>query len=111
MPEVDSSSVNGYWNDVTPSIPGPYMMDGFGFPASAGRFRFKQEVKIVERLINDLDRDSAVLDPDCGMGYWAQNFAQYFSQVGAVEGGRSLYEALKEQCNSPPNINATMLMR
>lgn len=106
MPEVSATSVSKYWNGVTPSILGPYMMDGFGLPASAGRFRFKQEINIVERLINRLNCNSAVLDLGCGMGYWAQYFAQRFSQVDAVEGSHSLYQTLKEQCISQPNINA-----
>ena len=40
LPEINQTSVNRYWAEVTPSILGPYMMDGFGFPMSAGDFRF-----------------------------------------------------------------------
>ncbi len=44
---LDYSIVNSYWKKADPSIMGPYMMDGFGFPASAGRFRFRAESVIV----------------------------------------------------------------
>jgi len=36
--EIDSAKVNQYWEAAAPSILGPYMMDGFGFPSSAGGF-------------------------------------------------------------------------
>ena len=41
MTEIDYAKVNRYWEDATPSILGPYMLDDFGFPASAGDFRFR----------------------------------------------------------------------
>ena len=37
--QLDYSKVRAYWRHAKPSILGPYMMDGFGFPAAAGRFR------------------------------------------------------------------------
>ena len=37
---LDYSIITSYWKKVKPSIMGPYMMEGFGFPARAGRFRF-----------------------------------------------------------------------
>ncbi len=40
MTEIDYAKVNRYWEGANPSILGPYMMDGSGFPASAGDFRF-----------------------------------------------------------------------
>jgi hypothetical protein len=38
------------------------MMDGFGFPAGAGRFRFRGECKIASRLIHGANTDGCVLD-------------------------------------------------
>ena len=35
--KLDYSKVRTYWKQATPSILGPYMTDGFGFPASGGR--------------------------------------------------------------------------
>ena len=35
--ELDYSKVRTYWKQATPLILGPYMTDGFGFPASGGR--------------------------------------------------------------------------
>ena len=45
--KVNYDKINHYWNNATPSILGPYLMDGFGFPASAGQFRFQAECRIV----------------------------------------------------------------
>ena len=102
--DIDYSSVNQYWNNARPSIMGPYMMDGFGFPASAGRFRFHAEKTIVEYLIRGLDRDGAVLDLGCGIGYWTEYFARNFRKVIAIESSRPLYDALKQQCSPYSNI-------
>ncbi len=76
--DIDYSSVNQYWNNARPSILGPYMMDGFGFPASAGQFRFRAEKAIVQQLTQSLNRDGTALDLGCGIGYWAEYFAQNF---------------------------------
>ncbi len=35
-PLLDYATVSRYWSNAKPSIMGPYMMDGFGFPGSAG---------------------------------------------------------------------------
>ena len=102
--DIDYSCVNQYWNNARPSIMGPYMMDGFGFPASAGRFRFRAEKAIVQQLIQSLDRDGTVLDLGCGIGYWTEYFAQNFRKVIAIESSRPLYDALKQHCLPYSNI-------
>ena len=73
---LDYSVVNSYWKKADPSIMGPYMMDGFGFPASAGRFRFHAESVIVQQLIRNakVDTTGAALDLGSGVGYWAEFF-------------------------------------
>jgi len=43
MAELDYEAVQRYWNNARPSILGPYMMEGFGFPPAAGLFRFNAE--------------------------------------------------------------------
>ncbi len=103
-PNIDYSCVNQYWNNARPSIMGPYMMDGFGFPASAGRFRFRAEKAIVRQLIRGLDRNGAVLDLGCGIGYWTGYFARNFRKVIAIESSRPLYDALKQQCLPYSNV-------
>ncbi len=84
------------------------MMDGFGFPASAGHFRFRAESGIVKRLLHHVDPNGAVLDLGCGVGYWAETFAQRFSRVVAVEGSGALYEALEERCAPYRNIRPVL---
>jgi len=79
-------------------------MDGFGFPVSAGKFRFHAEAMIVRRLLHGIEHDGAVLDLGSGVGYWAEEFASRFSQVIAVEGSNALYPALDERCGPIPNI-------
>ncbi len=84
------------------------MMDGFGFPASAGHYRFRAESGIVKRLLRDVDPKGEVLDLGCGVGYWAEAFAQRFSSVVAVEGSGALYQALEERCAPYPNIRPVL---
>ncbi|HJP14608.1 MAG TPA: class I SAM-dependent methyltransferase [Nitrospinota bacterium] len=105
MTELDYASVKRYWEEATPSILGPYMMDGFGFPASAGDFRFQAESLIVRRLAGDVKRDGAVLDLGSGIGFWAEDFARRFSRVTAVEGSRTLFESLQKRCSPFPNLS------
>ncbi|HIF00136.1 MAG TPA: class I SAM-dependent methyltransferase [Planctomycetes bacterium] len=104
MAELNYEAVNNYWRTARPSILGPYMMDGFGFPASAGRFRFRAETRIAERLIRDLNSDGTVLDLGSGIGYWAEHFSEQFAKVVAVEASTQLYDALKQRCASHANV-------
>ena len=100
MDELNYDRVNKYWRTVRPSILGPYMMDGFGFPAAAGRFRFRAETRITQRLIRGLNPDGTVLNLGSGIGYWAEHFAEHFAKVVAVEASTPLYDALKQRCAS-----------
>ena len=104
-PLLDYAAVGRYWSRATPSIMGPYMMDGFGFPASAGSYRFEAECEIVERLTRDasIDPDGAVLDLGSGVGFWAEYFAQRFDKVVAVEASVPLYEAMVARCSKYSN--------
>jgi trans-aconitate methyltransferase len=101
---LDYEGVKQYWSNARPSILGPYMMDGFGFPAAAGRFRFHAENQIVQKLIRGVNGRGTVLDLGCGVGYWTEFFARHFNRVVAIEGSRPLYEATKERCASYPNV-------
>jgi len=104
---LDYSIVNRYWKKADPSIMGPYMMDGFGFPANAGRFRFHAESVIVQQLIHDakVDTTGAVLDLGSGVGYWAEYFALKFKKVVAVEASTPLYESMVQRCSSYDNLS------
>ena len=106
MPEIDQVSVNRYWENVKSSILGPYMMDGFGFPLSAGDFRFRAEVRVVRRLLHGVAHKGPVLDLGSGVGYWAEELARSFSRVDAVEGSNPLYQALEKRCAPYSNIRA-----
>ena len=101
--QLDYAGVNDYWNSAKPSILGPYMMDGFGFPASAGEFRFQAERRIVNRLIQGIDHH-CVLDLGCGIGHWAEYFAHHFTKVVAVEASASLFKAMVRQCRVHTNV-------
>ncbi len=104
-PQLDYSKVQAYWTRARPSMLGPYMMDGFGFPAAAGRFRFRGERKVVAEAIQGLGPDTSVLDLGSGVGVWAEYFAQRFAQVVAVEASSTLYEVLKDRCSRYPNVS------
>jgi len=106
MPKIDHASVKQYWENVKASILGPYMMDNFGFPVSAGEHRFQAESRIVRRLLSSVEHNGTVLDLGSGVGYWAEEFARSFSQVVAVEGSSVLYFALDKRCTSYPNVCA-----
>jgi len=82
------------------------MMDGFGFPASAGQFRFQAECRIVQQLIQDQRINAhCVLDLGCGIGFWTKYFSQQFNKVTAVEASAPLFEAMVQRCSTSPNIN------
>jgi SAM-dependent methyltransferase len=106
---LDYATVSRYWSRAKPSIMGPYMMEGFGFPASAGSYRFDAECEIVERLIRSTSINSggAVLDLGSGVGYWAEYFARRFGRVIALEASVPLYEAMVARCSH--YSNATLL--
>ncbi len=104
MADLNYESVKKYWRSARPSILGPYMMDGFGFPAAAGRFRFRAETRITQGLLRGLNPDGTVLDLGSGIGYWAEHFAEHFAKVVAVEASTPLYDALKQRCAAHPNV-------
>lgn len=104
--QLDYQAVKRYWDRAKPSPLGPYMMDGFGFPAGAGRFRFRAETKIVQGLIGGRDTGGAVLDLGSGIGHWAEFFAERFARVVAVEGSDGFHEALAERAKTNPRITA-----
>ena len=103
-PQLDYLKVREYWKRARPSMLGPYMMDGFGFPAGAGRFRFRGELHAVAETIRDLRPDISVLDLGCGVGVWTEYFAQRFAKVVAVEASSTLCEVLRERCSRYPNV-------
>ena len=107
MPALDYQTVSRYWDRAGPSILGPYMMDGFGFPPAAGRFRFRGECQIVEQLIDRADPQGSVLDLGSGIGCWTEYFAQRFARVVAVEASRPLFEAMEQRCR--PLVNVEMI--
>ncbi len=102
--ELDYATVHQYWNAAQPSILAPYMMDGFGFPTGAGRFRFLAESRIVQRLIAGANTNGTVLDLGSGMGYWAEFFSPRFANVVAIEASLSLYDDLKRRCAPYANV-------
>jgi len=104
MTELNYDAVTRYWHTARPSILGPYMMDGFGFPAAVGRFRFRAETRITQRLIHGLDPAGTLLDLGSGIGHWAEHFAERFANVVAVEASTPLFDALKQRCASHPNV-------
>jgi len=108
-PLLDYATVSRYWSKAKPSIMDPYMMVGFGFPASAGRYRFDAECEIVERLIRStsINSDGAVLDLGSGVGFWTEYFAQHFGRVTAIEASLPLYQATVARCSK--YANATLL--
>jgi 16S rRNA A1518/A1519 N6-dimethyltransferase RsmA/KsgA/DIM1 with predicted DNA glycosylase/AP lyase activity len=75
------------------------MMDGFGFPVSAGDFRFRAESRIVRRLTRNLDPNGVALDLGSGIGHWAEQFAHDFSGVVAVEGSRDMTWSFWAACS------------
>ena len=101
---LDYGKVDNYWNETDPSILGPYMMDGFGFPLGAGRFRFRAESKIAQELLRDVNRSDRLLDLGSGIGYWAKHFAKRFGSVIAVEKGAAPFRALEARCSRYANI-------
>ncbi len=102
--QLDYSKVQAYWKQATPSILGPYMMDGFGFPSSAGRFRFRREQESVAQAISSLPSRCSVLDLGSGVGFWTEYFAHRFAHVVSVEASAVLYSSLTDRCSRCPNV-------
>ena len=102
--QLNYSKVQAYWKQATPSILGPYMMDGYGFPASAGYFRFQREEAMVARAIKNIPSSSSVLDLGSGVGFWTEYFAQRFAKVVSVEASQVLYSALENRCSRYANV-------
>ena len=87
---LDYADVKQYWNSAKSSPLSPFMMEGFGFSTSAGRFRFRLESKGVERLTRNAGCTGAVIDLGSGAGHWTEFYVRRFSNVMAVEASHSL---------------------
>lgn len=105
-PELDYSRIAAFWGRVTPSMLGPYMMEGFGFPADAGRFRFRRERETVARIIEGVPSTCSVLDLGSGVGFWTEYFSRRFAAVVSVEASPALYSALADRCSRRQNVSA-----
>jgi trans-aconitate methyltransferase len=104
MTALDYTAVSRYWARAGPSILGPYVMDGFGLPATAGEFRFRGEGRIVTQLTDSTGQDGCVLDLGSGIGCWTEYFARRFARVVAVEASKPLFDAMQERCGPYPNV-------
>ena len=101
---LEYSKVQAYWKQAKPSILGPYMMNGFGFPTSAGRLRFRREQDTVARALTSLPSECSVLDLGSGVGFWTEYFAHRFAHVVSVEASPVLYSSLSDRCSRYPNV-------
>lgn len=104
MASLDYGKVQEFWEKAEPSSLSPYMMNGFGFPDSSAKYRFKAELKTMKRLLEKANCNGTVLDLGSGVGLWTSFFAENFSRVIAVESSLSLYQALVARCSSYSNI-------
>jgi hypothetical protein len=84
MVALDYKKIQEFWNQAKPSSLSPYMIEGYGFPESASKYRFKAESKILKRLLEPADRNGTVLDLGGGVGLWTSFFAERFRHVIAV---------------------------
>ncbi|WP_094709572.1 trans-aconitate 2-methyltransferase [Hahella sp. CCB-MM4] len=103
--QIDTARVRHYFDRVSPSLMGPYMMDGFGFPQGAGKYRLKKELAIAESLLSGLENNDLALDLGSGVGHWTQWLASRFRRVESVEASRSLYEQLELRCQRHLNVH------
>ena len=104
MATLDYQSVSRYWDQASPSVLAPYIMDGYGFPMGAGHFRFRAECRIVRRLTHGADVSGRLLDLGSGVGFWTEYLAPRFARVISVEGSRPLFEALEQRCAAYSNV-------
>lgn len=104
LARLDYAAVRSYWSRARPSVLGPYMMDGFGIPMNAGRFRFRGERRVVDRLTAGVRSNASVLDLGSGVGFWTEHFARRFGRVVSVEASPVLYEALQQRCSRLSNV-------
>ena len=102
--EINSAKVQEYFDQVQPSIMGPYMMDGFGFPDSAGAYRFQRETELVASLLSHLDNYGTALDLGSGVGFWTNWLAERFRRVESLESSLPLYQALAERSRTYENV-------
>ncbi len=103
--EINSVKVQQYFEQVKPSIMGPYMMEGFGFPESAGAYRFQKETKIVESLLQHIDHLDNALDLGSGVGFWTEWLAERFRHVDSVESSKPFFQALTDRCSPYDNVS------
>ena len=101
---LDYDKVRRYWSHARPSVLGPYMMDGFGLPLCAGRFRLRGEQRLVDRLTAWIRPDATVLDLGSGVGFWTEHFAHRFGRVISIESSPVLYKALEQRCSRISNV-------
>lgn len=104
MVALNYKKIQEFWDQAKPSSLSPYMMEGYGFPESASKYRFKAEAKILKCLLESVDRNGTVLDLGGGVGLWTSFFAERFRHVITVEASPRFYKALEERRSLHPNI-------
>lgn len=105
MDQIDYIKASHYWNQVSTTISGVYVMDGFGFPSNAAENRFHAECKVVEKLMNEKGVDRGhLLDLGCGIGLWTKYFSKTFNKVTGIEASSILFHEASMRCIEESNI-------
>lgn len=105
--QIDDAAVNRYFNGGagggtadTVSM----MAHEHNLPASAARYRQRQEIRTVSDWLDAVYASGRVLDVGCGAGAWTEIFANRYKAVIGIDRSPLMVEAARERVARLPNV-------
>jgi len=105
-PQIDDASVKRYFDGVGGGAAATISMMAHehNLPASASRYRQRDELRTIADWLDHVGNSGRVLDVGCGSGAWAERFAERYGSVIGIEQSPLMVNASRERVAHLPNI-------
>ena len=104
--EIDDATVQRYFNGAGGSTAAALSMMAHehNLPASASRYRFRQEILTIRDWLDSVGDSGRVLDVGCGAGAWVEIFARRYKAVIGIERSSMMVKAARKRVADLPNV-------
>lgn len=104
--QIDDAAVQRYFDGAQGSTADAVSMMAHehNLPASAARYRLRQEIRTIEDWLGSVSDSGRVLDVGCGAGAWTEIFARRCGAVVGIERSSLMVNAARERVADLPNV-------
>ena len=104
--QIDDATVNRYFNGTGGGTADTVSMMAHehNLPASAARYRRREEIRTVRDWLDAVCAPGRVLDVGCGAGAWTEIFANRYKAVIGIDRSPLMVKAARERVARLPNV-------